>query len=111
MFKSMFFYLVEVNYCHYCLPSLYRCATLEQDATVVSERLESAEGVLGEREGQLVQAREEIRTLTEDLKASQGKVSGLNIKFYKADSARGFPQYKRLCIARLRNFTIQYKPL
>ncbi len=78
---------------------------------MVSERLESAEGVLGEREGQLVQAREEIRTLTEDLKASQGKVGGLNIKFYKADSARGFPQYKRLCIARLRNFTIQYKPL
>ena len=67
----------------------YRYATLEQDATVISERLESAEGVLGEREGQLVQAREEIQTLTEDLKASQGKVTlqGL-VQLY-----RGFPQY------------------
>ncbi len=65
---------MTVNLSHY-YPPPYRYGTLEQDATVISERLESAEGVLGEREGQLVQAREEIQTLTEDLKASQGKVT------------------------------------
>ena len=59
----------------YCDIPLLRYSTLESEQSVLLERLEETEGRLTEREGELVQVREENRSLTEDLKASEGKVS------------------------------------
>ncbi len=53
----------------------FRYSTLELEQSEVTERLEETEGRLAENEAELVQAREENRSLTDDLKASQGKVS------------------------------------
>ena len=51
-----------------------RHLTLEQDVVAIQQRLETTEAILTERDRELAEAKEQVKTLSEDLKASQGKV-------------------------------------
>lgn len=56
-----------------------RHSILEQESSVesiaIQQRLETTEELLAERERELAEARERVTTLSDDLLASQGKVS------------------------------------